>query len=67
MEFVSIRTAGACAEGSFWPHFCMLVCVFLIQSGDQCLPEFANLMFANPYLGAGIPHSVLGCSFHEQR
>lgn len=67
MEFVSIRMAWACAEGSFWLHFYMLVCVFLIQSRDQCLSEFANRMFANPYLGVGIPHSVLGYSFHEQR
>lgn len=27
VEFVSIRAAGACAEGSSWLHFCILVCV----------------------------------------
>lgn len=67
MAFVSIRTAGTCSEGSFWLYFCMLVCVFLIQSRDQCLSQFANLMFANPFLGLGIPHSLLGYSFHVQR
>lgn len=67
MGFVSIRIAGACAEGSFWLHFCMLICVFLIQLRDQCLSEFANLMSANLYLGFGIPHSVLGYPFHKQR
>lgn len=57
MEFFIIRIPGACAEGSLWPHFCMLVCVFLIRFRDQCLSEFANLMAADLYLGNGIPHS----------
>lgn len=67
LELDSSRIAGLCAEVSFWLNFCILVCVFLIQFRDQCLSEFANPMSANPYLGFGIPQSVLGYLFHKQR
>lgn len=55
MEFVSVRTTGACGEGSFWLHFCVQVCVFLIQSRDHCLSEFANPCLLIHIWGLGFP------------
>lgn len=61
MELAGVRVAGVCAEGTFWPHLCLSVCVFLILSWDRCWSQFTNLD-----LIFRIPRCVLGYPFNQQ-